>query len=88
MFLVTSTRDDRVHPGHARKMAARLAELGQPVTYWENIDGGHGGAADNGQRAQMQALGWTFLWQAVGGAPATAAGSGASPAPAASAPGR
>ncbi|MFY7973657.1 MAG: prolyl oligopeptidase family serine peptidase [Rubrivivax sp.] len=88
MFLVTSTRDDRVHPGHARKMAARLAELGQPVTYWENIEGGHGGAADNGQRAQMQALGWTFLWQAVGGAPTTAAGSGASPAPAASAPGR
>ena len=67
VLFVTSTRDDRVHPGHARKMAARLLEQGHPVLYWENIEGGHGGAADNGQRAQMQALEFTFLWQQLGG---------------------
>ncbi len=62
VLFTTSTRDDRVHPGHARKMAARMREQGHPLLYWENIEGGHGGAADNGQRAQMQALEWTFLW--------------------------
>ncbi len=66
MLLVTSTRDDRVHPGHARKMAARLMERGQPVLYWENIEGGHSGAADSGQRARMQALEYTFLWRQLG----------------------
>jgi prolyl oligopeptidase len=67
VLFVTSTRDDRVHPGHARKMAARMIEQGHPLLYWENIEGGHGGAADNGQRAQMQALEYTFLWQQLGG---------------------
>ncbi len=61
ILLTTSTRDDRVHPGHARKMAARLESLGKDVTYWENIEGGHGGAADAGQQATMQALVFTFL---------------------------
>ncbi|MEM9040761.1 MAG: prolyl oligopeptidase family serine peptidase [Actinomycetota bacterium] len=61
ILLTTSTRDDRVHPGHARKMAARLAEMGKDVTYWENVEGGHGGAADAGQQATMQALIFTFL---------------------------
>ena len=61
LLLTTSTRDDRVHPGHARKMAARLAEFGKPVMYYENIEGGHGGAADNRQKAFMEALGYTFL---------------------------
>jgi prolyl oligopeptidase len=59
----TSTRDDRVHPGHARKMAERMRQQGHAVLYWENIEGGHGGAADNGQRAQMQAQEMAFLWQ-------------------------
>lgn len=63
VLFTTSTRDDRVHPGHARKMAARMMEQGHPLLYWENIEGGHGGAADNGQRAQMAALEYTFLWQ-------------------------
>jgi prolyl oligopeptidase len=63
ILITTSTRDDRVHPGHARKMAARLAEHEKPVLYYENIEGGHGGAADNRQRAFMEALGWTFLRQ-------------------------
>ncbi len=67
VLLVTSTRDDRVHPGHARKMAARLSERGQPVLYWENIEGGHSGAADNGQRAKMQAMEYTFLWRQLQG---------------------
>jgi prolyl oligopeptidase len=66
VLLVTSTRDDRVHPGHARKMAARLLEHGHPVLYWENIEGGHGGAADNAQRSMMMALEYAFLWQRLG----------------------
>ncbi len=67
VLFVTSTRDDRVHPGHARKMAARMLEQGHRVRYWENIEGGHGGAADNAQRARMQALEYAFLWQQLGG---------------------
>ena len=51
MLVTTSTRDDRVHPGHARKMTAALEEAGQPVWYYENIEGGHAGAADNAQTA-------------------------------------
>ncbi|QTN24812.1 S9 family peptidase [Rhizobacter sp. AJA081-3] len=62
-LFTTSTRDDRVHPGHARKMVARLREYGHPVLYYENIEGGHGGAADNEQRATLQALEFTYLWQ-------------------------
>jgi prolyl oligopeptidase len=62
----TSTRDDRVHPGHARKMAERMRQQGHAVLYWENIEGGHGGAADNGQRAQMLAQEMAFLWQQLG----------------------
>jgi prolyl oligopeptidase len=63
VLFTTSTRDDRVHPGHARKMAARMLEQGHAPLYWENIEGGHGGAADNAQRARMRALEQTFLWQ-------------------------
>ncbi|MDR6175679.1 prolyl oligopeptidase [Nocardioides zeae] len=61
VLLTTSTRDDRVHPGHARKMAARLREVGADVTYWENVEGGHGGASTNAQAAHKAALEWTFL---------------------------
>jgi len=61
ILLTTSTRDDRVHPGHARKMTARLESVEKDVTYWENIEGGHGGAADADQQATMQALIFTFL---------------------------
>jgi prolyl oligopeptidase len=63
VLFTTSTRDDRVHPGHARKMAARMKEMGKDALYYENIEGGHGGAADNKQRAFMDALAYTFLWQ-------------------------
>ncbi|WP_411104127.1 prolyl oligopeptidase family serine peptidase [Streptomyces sp. cmx-4-9] len=63
LLLITSTRDDRVHPGHARKMAARMRELGHRVLLWENTGGGHSGAGDNGQAAANKALLYTFLWQ-------------------------
>ena len=63
VLFTTTTRDDRVHPGHARKMAARMMELGQPALYFENIEGGHGSGADNAQRAQMNALEYAFLWR-------------------------
>ncbi|MCX5041888.1 prolyl oligopeptidase family serine peptidase [Aldersonia sp. NBC_00410] len=62
ILLTTSTRDDRVHPGHARKMTARLEEQGHRVWYYENIEGGHGGAADNAQAAFQAALVYEFLW--------------------------
>jgi len=61
VFFTTSTRDDRVHPGHARKMAARMREQGHDVLYWENTEGGHAGAANNEQTATMWALTYTFL---------------------------
>jgi len=60
-FFVTSTKDDRVHPGHARKMAARMAELGAPFYYYENIDGGHAAAANQRERAKRVALEFTYL---------------------------
>jgi prolyl oligopeptidase len=62
MLITTSTRDDRVHPGHARKMAAKMLEQGHDVLYYENIEGGHAAAADNTQRAFMDALDYAFLW--------------------------
>jgi prolyl oligopeptidase len=67
VLFTTSTRDDRVHPGHARKMAARMREQGHAPLYWENIEGGHGGAADNPQIAHKMALEYGFLWQQLGG---------------------
>ena len=64
VLFTTSTRDDRVHPGHARKMAKKMMEeFNAPVMYYENIEGGHGGAANNEQSAFMQSLAYTFLWQ-------------------------
>lgn len=63
VLFTTSTRDDRVHPGHARKMAARMEEQGHDFLYYENIEGGHGGAANNQQQAYMNALAYTFLLQ-------------------------
>ena len=66
VLFTTSTRDDRVHPGHARKMAAKMLAQGHPVLYYENIEGGHGGAADNVQRAHVQALELSYLWRQLG----------------------
>ena len=67
ILITTSTRDDRVHPGHARKMAALLREAGKRVLSYENIEGGHGGAADNRQKAFMDALAYAFLEQELVG---------------------
>ncbi len=61
-FFYTSTRDDRVHPGHARKMAARMKEYGQQVWYYENMEGGHKGSSTNDQLAHRLALAYTHLW--------------------------
>lgn len=61
VFIHTSTKDDRVHPGHARKAAARLEELGYPVLFYENIDGGHGAAANLQETARRLALEYTYL---------------------------
>lgn len=61
VLFTTSTRDDRVHPGHARKMMAMMEAQGHDVSYYENIEGGHGGAANNSQRAYMQALAYSYL---------------------------
>lgn len=62
IFIDTSTKDDRVHPGHARKFTARIKEFGSPVLYYENIDGGHGGASNNEEVAYLDALQYSFLW--------------------------
>ncbi|WP_374102259.1 prolyl oligopeptidase family protein [Micromonospora sp. U21] len=67
VLFVTSTGDDRVHPGHARKMAARLREHGHDVSYYENVEGGHGAAANNEQRAFVWALTLNFLWRKLAG---------------------
>ncbi len=61
VIFLTSTRDDRVHPGHARKMMAKMEQQGHDVTYYENIEGGHGGSANNRQSAFMQAIAYSFL---------------------------
>ncbi len=63
ILFLTSTKDDRVHPGHARKMAALLAEYGHPFEYYENIDGGHSAAANLQETAKRLALQYTFLAQ-------------------------
>jgi prolyl oligopeptidase len=61
-FFTTSTRDDRVHPGHARKMVARMKEMGHDLLYYENTVGGHAGASDNEQLARAEALIYSYLW--------------------------
>jgi prolyl oligopeptidase len=66
-FFTTSTRDDRVHPGHARKMVARMEAMGHDVLYYENTVGGHAGASDNVQQARVQALIYTYLWDRLAG---------------------
>ena len=60
-LFTTSTRDDRVHPGHARKMAAKMNDQKHALLYYENTEGGHAGAANNIQQARMSALEYTFM---------------------------
>jgi prolyl oligopeptidase len=61
ILLVTSTKDDRVHPGHARKFAAKLEGFGNKVYYWEEMEGGHAASADNRQRAKRYAFEYSYL---------------------------
>jgi prolyl oligopeptidase len=61
IYFETSTKDDRVHPGHARKMAKLLEEMGKPFLYYENIDGGHSAAANQREAARRSALEFTYL---------------------------
>ena len=63
VYFTTTTRDDRVHPGHARKMAAKMASLGHPFYYFENTEGGHSAGSTNAMRALSSALSYTYLWK-------------------------
>jgi len=66
-FFWASTADDRTHPAHARKGAARMKELGQPYYYYEDMTGGHSGGVDNEQRAKLSALQYVYLMQRLKG---------------------
>lgn len=63
VFIYTSTKDDRVHPGHARKYGARLDELGIPYLYYENTDGGHQANANLREAARRRTLEYMYLTQ-------------------------
>lgn len=69
ILITTSTRDDRVHPGHARKFVKKLWDLGKdkdwPVHYYENIEGGHGGAANAKQSSFMTSLAYDFMFDTL-----------------------
>jgi len=73
ILIATSRRDDRVHPGHARKMAAKLQAMGYEAWFYEPAAGGHGYGKDNRERASFTALGYNFMRRAIGWNP-TAAG--------------
>ncbi len=64
-FIWTTTRDDRVHPAHARKMMAKMEAAGKDVRYFENVEGGHGAGSTNAQAARVEALTFAFLWQTL-----------------------
>jgi prolyl oligopeptidase len=63
VFFWTTTRDDRVHPAHARKMVAKMQSMGHAVLYFENMEGGHGSGTTSLQQAQVLALQFAYLWQ-------------------------
>lgn len=66
VLFTTTTRDDRVHPGHARKMAALMESMGYPVYYYENTEGGHGSGVTSEQQARMLAVTYAYLWERLG----------------------
>jgi len=61
VYFGTSTRDDRVHPGHARKMVAKMNDMGYKTYYYENTEGGHAGSSTNEQSAKSSALTFSYL---------------------------
>lgn len=63
ILIYTSTKDDRVHPAHARKLAHKMLAQGHDALYYENLEGGHLGSSTNEQLAYRLALVYTFLWQ-------------------------
>lgn len=65
VLITTHTNDDRVHPGHARKMTAALEPVGHRVLYFENTEGGHAGASNNAQAAVERAMRYEFLIQTL-----------------------
>ena len=67
VMFATNMTDDRVHPGHVRKMAAKMESMGQQVYYLENPDGGHDRGLTSEEKARTLALAYTFLWQQLGG---------------------
>jgi prolyl oligopeptidase len=67
VFFAGSTADDRVHPGHARKMAAKMQANGQPFLFFENTEGGHGAAANLNQKAKLDALQSVYVLQKLTG---------------------
>ena len=66
VFIETSTKDDRVHPGHARKMVARMREQGHEVLYYENTEGGHAAGANLKQHARRYALEYVYFSRQLG----------------------
>ncbi|MGW1426026.1 prolyl oligopeptidase family serine peptidase [Bradyrhizobium manausense] len=66
ILIATTRRDDRVHPGHARKMAAKLQAMGYEAWFYEPAAGGHGYGKDNKERAGFQVLGFQFLKERIG----------------------
>jgi prolyl oligopeptidase len=67
VFFYSSTKDDRVHPGHARKMAARLGEYGNRFYFHEYMEGGHSVGADHEEDAKRAALLMAYLKRELGG---------------------
>lgn len=65
-FFMTSTKDDRVHPGHARKMVAKMREQGHALFYYENTEGGHARTANLEQSILWNTLEFTYLWEKLG----------------------
>jgi prolyl oligopeptidase len=66
ILIATTRRDDRVHPGHARKMTAKLQAMGYEAWFYEPAAGGHGYGKDNKERAAFTVLGYTFLKDKIG----------------------
>ncbi len=63
ILFMTSTRDDRVHPGHARKMAAKMREMGHDIHFYENTEGGHGGGSDIEAKTKNSSMIFSYLYK-------------------------